>query len=145
MQTQEAIVCVDDEAIILLDLIRQLKKHFQDRFVYSSAVSAEEGLQTISDLIDAEIRVILIISDWQMPGMNGRDFLMEVERRHPGIHAVLMSAYPEAWLEQQTTEISIIRACFSKPIKMPTLIRFIESIRLDCSPVSVSNDPRDCL
>ena len=74
MQTQEAIVCVDDEAIILLDLIRQLKKHFQDRFVYSSAVSAEEGLQTISDLIDTEIRVILIISDWQMPWMSGERF-----------------------------------------------------------------------
>jgi len=131
MVSQEAIVCVDDEGIILLDLISRLRKHFHDRFVYSSATSAKEGLQVIAGLITEGVRVILIISDWQMPGMNGREFLAEVEKTHPGIQAVLMSAYPEAWLEKQVKEVDIIRACFSKPIKMPSLIRFIESIHLD--------------
>ena len=128
---KEAIVCVDDEAIILMDLTNGLKKHFGSRFEYATALSAEEGLVVISNLITKGIRVILIISDWQMPGMNGRDFLEKVEKLHPGLQAVLMSAYPEAWLIDQTKEVDIIRACFSKPIKMASLIRFIESINLD--------------
>jgi len=131
LETKEAIVCVDDEGIILLDLTSRLRKYFGNRFTYSSASSAEEGLEVIASLIKRGVRVILIISDWQMPGMNGRDFLIEVEKTHPNIQAVLMSAYPEAWLEAQAGEVSIIRACFSKPVKMPALIRFIESIRLD--------------
>lgn len=137
---KEAILLVDDEAIMTLDLKSQLQRRFKDRYIYATAINAEEGLKALSQLIDNKVKVILIISDWSMPGMNGKEFLAEVEKRHPGMHAVLISAYPEAWVESNSSEVGIIRACFSKPVNFPSLARFIESLHLDNSSSQVCND-----
>jgi len=128
---KEAILLVDDEAIMTLDLKTRLARRFGDKYTYATAVSAEDGLEVLGKLIEDSVKIILIISDWSMPGMNGRDFLAEVERRHPGIKAVLISAYPEAWVEANSADVGIIQACFTKPINFPALVQFIESLHLD--------------
>lgn len=129
--TKEAILLVDDEAIMTLDLKTRLARRFGAKYTYATAINAEEGLLVLNRLIDDNVKIILIISDWSMPGMNGRDFLAEVEKRHPGIKAVLISAYPEAWVEANSADVGTIQACFTKPINFPALVQFIESLHLD--------------
>jgi DNA-binding NtrC family response regulator len=137
---KEAILLVDDEAIMTLDLKSQLQRRFKDKYIYATAINAEDGLKILSQLILDKMKVILIISDWSMPGMNGKEFLAEVEKRHPGIHAVLISAYPGAWVESNSSEVGTIRACFSKPINFSALARFIESLHLDQPPEQICHD-----
>jgi CheY-like chemotaxis protein len=89
--TDKAMLCVDDEAIIVFALKRELKARYAARFVYETALSAEEALTAIGDLEAEGLRLILVISDWLMPGMKGDEFLRPVKTRHPGVRAVLVT------------------------------------------------------
>ena len=67
--SKKAILCVDDEAIILLSVKQELQSHFRERFIYETALSAKEALVIIDELSAEGIVFILVISDWLMPGM----------------------------------------------------------------------------
>jgi CheY-like chemotaxis protein len=61
--TTSAILCVDDEPLILESLKEQLKRRFRDRYVYEVAESADEAWEVIQDLYSGDVSVILIVSD----------------------------------------------------------------------------------
>ena len=78
MDPKKAIVCVDDEAIIVLSLKQELQNRLGDEYIYESAMSAEEALQVIEELSGDDVCVILVISDWLMPGIKGDEFLLRL-------------------------------------------------------------------
>lgn len=55
------ILCVDDEKVILDSLKIQLKKEFQDTYLYEAAESADEALEIIEELQDDEITILVIV------------------------------------------------------------------------------------
>jgi PAS domain S-box-containing protein len=55
-----------------------------DRFSVETANSAEEGLQLL-----AESEIDCIVSDYQMPGLNGIEFLESVVEEHPNLPFIL--------------------------------------------------------
>ena len=67
---KRAILCVDDEAIILIALKQELKIHFGDRFTYETAINALDALKAIDELSAEGIEIAVVISDWRMPGMS---------------------------------------------------------------------------
>lgn len=66
----DAILCVDDDANILEGFRRQLRKEFR----LETALGAEEGLK----ILEAQGPFAVVVSDFQMPGMNGIQFLSRV-------------------------------------------------------------------
>ena len=86
-----AILCVDDEPIILLSLVQELKRTFGNELAYERAMNAEAALATIEALEKEGVRVILIISDWLMPGIKGDEFLRIVHERYPDIKTIIFS------------------------------------------------------
>jgi CheY-like chemotaxis protein len=76
MSPDKAILLVDDEAIILLAMRRELRSELGPSFRYEIATSAEEGLAVIDELATDGVRVVLVISDWLMPGMKGDEFVV---------------------------------------------------------------------
>ncbi len=125
--TKKAIICIDDERIILQALKTQLKSHYGSKYIYEFAESANEGLELLEELADEGIEILVIVSDWLMPKMKGDDFLIEVHKRHPKISKVLLTG--------QSDEASIIRAekganlhCFlNKPWAEEELFKAIDS------------------
>jgi len=91
MDAKDAIVCVDDDIIILMSLKREIARHFKDRFRIEISLSAKEALGTIDELIEQGVRVILILTDWLMPGMKGDKLVTAVKESHPGIKCILIS------------------------------------------------------
>ena len=105
----KAILCVDDEVIILLSIIQELKKAFGDRFVYEQALDATSAYSAIDDLAREGIRVILIISDWLMPGIRGDEFIEAVGKRHPEIKVIMITGQADgAALERIRKSESVI-------------------------------------
>jgi len=71
----EKILCVDDDANILAAYQRNLRK----QFTIDSAVGGEQALAAI----ETQGPYAVVVSDMQMPSMNGIEFLLKVKERTP--------------------------------------------------------------
>ncbi len=94
----KAILCVDDEKIVLDSLRDQLRKHFKDSHFLECAESANEALEVIEDLENEGVSLVVIVSDWLMPGIKGDEFLIQLHSKYPTIQKILLTgqADPEA-------------------------------------------------
>jgi PAS domain S-box-containing protein len=80
-----SVLCVDDEPG-LADLTATFLERFDDQFATSTAESAQEGLEFL-----AENRVDCIVSDHDMPRMDGLEFLEAVRATNPEIPFILFT------------------------------------------------------
>lgn len=122
-----AILCVDDEAVILNSVLRQIQEEFDDRYIYETAESGEEALEILDELHEEEIQVVIIVSDWLMPGMKGDELLVEVQRRFPGTVKILLTGQAdEAAIERAQKEANL-HHFIPKPWTKQELINSIKS------------------
>lgn len=91
MSADKAILIVDDEAIILMALRQELRAELGPGYRYEIACDANEALGLFDELSAEGIEIVLVISDWLMPGMKGDEFLMRAKSRHPGIRTIMIS------------------------------------------------------
>lgn len=85
MNDSISVIHVDDEPS-LTDLTATFLERENDRFDVETAVSADEGLDTISDRPPD-----CIVSDYNMPGMDGIEFLRAVREEHPDLPFILFT------------------------------------------------------
>jgi len=71
----EKILCVDDDANIVAAYQRNLRK----QFTIDTAVGGEQALAAI----ETQGPYAVLVSDMQMPGMNGIEFLLKAKERTP--------------------------------------------------------------
>lgn len=79
----ERILCVDDDVNILEGYRRQLRKEFSPEI----AVGSTEGLQVLT----TQGPFSVVVSDLQMPGMNGIQFLSKVRELSPDTTRLLLT------------------------------------------------------
>ena len=87
-----SILVVDDEADVA-ELFRQRfrREIRQGLYVLHFAHSGESALTMLSDGIRPEL--IVILSDINMPGMDGLTLLDEIKRRWPELPVMMVTAY----------------------------------------------------
>ncbi len=86
-----AIICVDDELIILMALKAQLQQFFGKEFLIKSATSGKEALEIVDALLEDQVEIPVIISDQIMPHMKGNELLVEVHKRSPDTLKILLT------------------------------------------------------
>ncbi|HOZ72377.1 MAG TPA: response regulator [Spirochaetales bacterium] len=123
----EAILCVDDEAIILMAMKRELKTHFRDRFRFETALDAAEGLRIIDALSEDGVSVILVISDWLMPGMKGDEFLLRIRSLHPDIRTIMVTGHADPASIERTIKEAGAFTVLQKPWNRGELIAAISA------------------
>jgi signal transduction histidine kinase len=94
--TRLAILCVDDDEVVLASLKEQLKRPFGKRYDIEIAESSEEALVLIAELAAEPIAVALVISDQIMPGMKGDELLITVHRQYPTTLKILLTGQADA-------------------------------------------------
>ncbi len=77
---KKVILCIDDEKMILASLKSQLKRNFGNKFAYEFAQNADEGFKIIEELTHVKSVIIIIVSDWLMPGLKGDEFLIKIHK-----------------------------------------------------------------
>ncbi len=87
-----SILVVDDET----DVAELFRQHFrremrQGAYVLHFAYSAEEALEMLSAGIRPQL--IVILSDINMPGMDGLTLLSEIKQRWPDLPVMMVTAY----------------------------------------------------
>lgn len=90
---------VDDEKDVELLFRQYFRKEMQQKkieFIFS--LSGEEALQQLHDMRQPP-DVIVILSDINMPGMNGLDLLQHVKEEFPEIKVSMITAYSDQYYD----------------------------------------------
>ncbi|MCA1941469.1 MAG: response regulator [Caenispirillum bisanense] len=122
-----AILCVDDEKMILDALKVQISRALGDRYLYEFAENADEAMELIEDLHGDGVQVLVIVSDWLMPGLRGDEFLIAVHRRFPRIVKVLLTGQADAAAIERARTQGGLHRCLHKPWNEADLIDAIVS------------------
>lgn len=120
------ILCVDDEPDILNTLKMQLKNEFKNDYFYELAESGDEALDILKDFQE-EVQVIVVISDWLMPGIKGDELLIKVHQKYPKIIKVMLTGQADAAAVQRAVQEADLYCCLYKPWKSKELIETIKS------------------
>jgi CheY-like chemotaxis protein len=120
------ILCVDDEPDILNALKMQLKNEFKNDYFYELAESGDEALDLLKDFQE-EVQVIVVISDWLMPGIKGDELLIKVHQKYPKIIKVMLTGQADAAAVQRAVKDADLYCCLYKPWKSKELIETIKS------------------
>ena len=109
------ILVVDVEVLFRQQFRRDLRA---ERFTMEFAQSGPAALQRIND---AEgVSLILILSDVNMPGMNGLELLPKAKALRPDVPVIMITAYGDAETKRKALENGA-EALLTKPIDFVTL------------------------
>lgn len=107
------ILLVDDEKTVLDSLSGQLRRVCPGRFELEAAESAEEALEVLEQLDQDGAEVIVVVSDWLMPGMRGDEFLSRVRSLWPTIGRILLTGHADpAALDRARSEAAVHKVLF---------------------------------
>ena len=119
------ILVVDDETDVEELFRQQFRRDIRaGRFTMQFAQSAPTALQFISDA--SETKIILILSDINMPGMSGLELLPKAKAVRPDVPIIMITAYGDPDTKRKALENGA-EALLSKPVDFTVLRREIDS------------------
>ena len=97
-----SVLVVDDEPDVA-ELFRQQfrRETRQGTYVLHYAVSGAEALDRLAD--DIEPTLVAVLSDINMPGMDGLQLLGEIKQRFPDLPVMMVTAYGDDERRRQAT------------------------------------------
>lgn len=122
-----AILCVDDEGVVLESLEIELRRAFADSYLYEFAENANEALEIIEELVQEEINILVIVSDWLMPGMKGDELLLQIHQKYPNIITILLTGQADEKAVARAKQQANLHTCLYKPWSTDELIAAINS------------------
>lgn len=125
--SKPVILCVDDERVVLESLKTQLKSAFGKAYSYEIAEDADEALELIQELGEESIPVIIIVSDWLMPGMKGDEFLVRVHQNHPNVIKIMLTGQADETAIKRAKEQASLHCCLHKPWSEEELVETVTS------------------
>jgi DNA-binding NtrC family response regulator len=124
-KAKRAILCVDDEKIVLDSLQEQLRTTFGDRFEYEIAESVEEAWEVIDELVTEQFDMVLVISDWLMPRVKGDTFLIDVHSKYPQTVKIMLTGQADPEAVQNAMDNANLYAYIRKPWREADLIAYV--------------------
>lgn len=114
-----SILVVDDEPDVA-ELFRQRfrREARQGTYVMHFAASGEGALQLLCDGIEPQL--IVILSDINMPGMDGLTLLGEIKQRFPDLPVMMVTAYGDDERRRRASELGAFEF-LTKPVDFDLL------------------------
>ncbi|MCX8113169.1 MAG: response regulator [Bacteroidia bacterium] len=126
-KVKRAILCVDDEKIVLDSLQEQLRATFGDKFEYEIAESVDEAWEVIEDLVDQGYEMVLVISDWLMPRVKGDTFLIELHQKYPETVTIMLTGQADPEAVENAFQNANLYAYIRKPWREEDLINYVNN------------------
>jgi DNA-binding NtrC family response regulator len=120
--SKQAVLCVDDEKIVLDSLQEQLENRFGSSFTYEIAESVDEAWDVIDDLVSDGFSIALVISDWLMPRTKGDEFLVDLHQKYPETITVMLTGQADPDAIQNAMENANLFAYVKKPWRSDDLM-----------------------
>ena len=123
-----AILAVDDEKIILDSIKIQIEKNFSHKFIFDYADNPEEALEVIDELTKEDINLLLVISDYMMPGMTGEEFAIKVKSKIKNANILILTGHMSEEKGLDLMKKNIVLKVMQKPWREDLLIDFINKL-----------------
>jgi DNA-binding NtrC family response regulator len=111
----KAILSVEDDQEALNALRLQLERNFSYDYVLEFAQNVDEAIAVIDDLIAREVNIILLLSDWYMPGKNADVLVNYIKSKNPNVRVIVLSGQLDIAKAGQMLEEHIIDRVIMKP------------------------------
>ena len=114
-----SILVVDDEPDVALLFRQRFRREVRDgTYVMHFAISGEDALDKLANGIEPQL--IVILSDINMPGMDGLTLLERVKQRFPDMPVMMVTAYGDDERRQRASDLG---ACefLAKPVDFDAL------------------------
>ena len=118
MTKKTRILVVEDDSLFLWSLNHFLKKEGYDVCSVASGEAAFDMAQ--------EQPFDILISDFHLPGLNGKELIKKVKALQPEAKTILISAYQRE--ETGNEEEALLNAYLNKPIEMGRLKRLLQDL-----------------
>ena len=125
--SKPAILCVDDEVVVLESLEIELRNAFANNYFYEFAESADEALEIVEELHQEEVDILVIVSDWLMPGIKGDELLIKIHKKYPSIITIMLTGQADKEAVDRATTQANLYTYLQKPWKSKELIDAIKS------------------
>ncbi len=127
-----SILVVDDEPDVA-ELFRQRfrREVRQGTYVMHFATSGEAALERLADGIEPTL--IVILSDINMPGMDGLHLLAEIKQRRPDLPVVMVTAYGDDDRRRRASELGAFEFV-TKPVDFDHLKSQIRELSTGAGP-----------
>ena len=127
-----SILVVDDEPDVALLFRQRFRREVREgAYVMHFAGSGEEALQQLSNRIEPTL--IVILSDINMPGMDGLELLHEIKDRRPDLPVMMVTAYGDEERRRRASELGAFEF-LTKPVDFDRLKALLNQLPAASAP-----------
>ncbi|MFN5620246.1 MAG: response regulator [Flavobacteriales bacterium] len=123
----KAILSVEDDREALNALRMQLERNFSEDYQLEFAQNVDEAVAVIDDLIAHDIDLILLLSDWYMPGKNADVLVDYIKSKNPLVKVIVLSGQLDVAKAGQMLEDRVIDRVIMKPWDEAALVQQIKT------------------
>jgi DNA-binding NtrC family response regulator len=119
---EKAILTVEDDREALNALRMQLERNFTDGYLLEFAQNVDEAISLIDELIENKVELILLLSDWYMPGKNADVLVNYIKGKNPSVRVIVLSGQLDTDKAGKMLEENVIDRVIMKPWNESNLI-----------------------
>jgi len=121
----KAILTVEDDQEALNALRMQLERNFSDGYLLEFAQNVDEAISVVDDLVENNVDLILLLSDWFMPGKNADVLVNYIKGKNPSVRVIVLSGQLDTDKAGKMLEENVIDRVIMKPWNESNLINQI--------------------
>jgi len=116
MNKTYAMIVVDDDPFIIQMLGFQLKKlvHIPD-LSFEYFTNPDEAYEQFLQMNETGVTPVMLITDYQMPEMNGADLIRKCKEKQSNLSCVLLTGYANAIQVDDLVNDELLEGFISKP------------------------------
>ena len=128
------ILVVDDEKSLTV-LVKESLEGLGKDYEVTAVTTAEDGFRALK-----RKPVDLVITDFNLPGLNGLDLIRKLRRLTPQTYTIVMTAFSTATIEKDALRLGALHF-IEKPFNVDELVRMVKEIFTTSPKLPTVTDP----
>jgi len=129
-QFKNAVICIDDDPMILQVLGFQMEKHLDTSdTLIELYTEPSKALSDIKSRVFDDVDILFCIVDYQMPHMSGAKLIRSIKETHPTIPCVMLSGQANSTQIEALENEGLLEMFLQKPWEESDLKGCLEQIK----------------